>query len=474
MKPEMQLRLGQQLTLTPQLQQAIRLLQLSTLDLQTEIQQALESNMMLEAEEANNTSEQTSSSTTQLSANASSDNATNSTIQTTFDESYQTKVAIRGKRNDMPGDSFEHLHATKTTLRDHLYWQMELAPFTPRDKAIAMAIIDAIAEDGFLQCSLMDILESVYSNEPISLDEVEVVLHQIQNFDPCGVGARNLRECLLRQLQQLPSESPWRDQAMVVLKDHIALLGKRDYEKIMRLTTLSESDFNCVMQLIQKLNPRPGNAINPTQASYVIPDVIVRKQHGKWIAILNDVSMPKLRINTQYAGFIRHARDVADSTLLRNHLQEARWFIKSIQSRNETLLKVAECILEAQHAFFEYGEEAMKPMILQDVAQKVELHESTISRVTTQKYMHTPRGVFELKYFFSSHVSTRSGGECSSTAIRAFIKRFVAAEDRKKPLSDSKIADLLAIQGINVARRTVAKYRESLQIPPSNERKSWV
>lgn len=463
MKQSLQLRLGQQITLTPQLQQAIRLLQLSTLDLHNEIQQALESNMMLETEDA-------SESTGELAQQQ----AIPSSAGPTIDDSYQTKLAIRNKQFDDIDNSLENRQATVTTLRDHLYWQMELTPFTDRDKAIATIIIDAIAEDGFLQCSLMDILEAVSSDDPISLDEVETVLRQVQNFDPCGVGARNLGECLLRQLQQLPEDTPWQQQAITIIQNHIESLGKRDYQKIMRATQLTEADFAQVMALIKQLNPRPGNAINPIQASYIVPDVIVRKHNGKWIAALNEATLPKLRINSQYANFVQNTRNTSDGTLLRNHLQEARWFIKSIQSRNETLLKVAECIIETQQAFFEYGEEAMKPLVLHDVADKVELHESTVSRVTTQKYMHTPRGIFELKYFFSSHVSTRSGGECSSIAIRAFIKRFVAAEDRRKPLSDSKIADLLTGQGINVARRTVAKYRESLQIPPSNERKGWV
>lgn len=469
MKPGLQLRLGQQLTLTPQLQQAIRLLQLSTLELDQVVQQTLDSNIMLEMDENNNAKAET-----QSAADVLHDKSAEIDKFSIFSDASQTKVASRVKRSDFYAMEIEDTQATKTTLRDHLYWQMNLTPFTETDKIIATAIIDAIREDGFLQGSLIDLLESVPSHYAVGLEEIEIVLHQIQNFEPAGIAARNLRECLLLQLRQLPKETPYLQEATAVIMHHTELLGKRDYGKIKRLYDLSDIAFNQVMELIKKLNPRPGNAVNAVEPDYITPDVLVRKQGNEWVALINEDTIPKLRINSEYMGFIERGNKTNDNLLLRNHLYEARWFIKSIQSRYETLLKVAECIVESQQAFFEQGEEAMKPLVLHHVAEKMGLHESTVSRITTQKYMHTPRGIFELKYFFSSHVSTQSGGECSSTAIRALIKKFVAAEDRQKPLSDSRLAQLLASQGLNVARRTVAKYRESLQIPASNERKSWV
>ncbi|RMW07239.1 RNA polymerase sigma-54 factor [Pseudomonas amygdali pv. tabaci] len=308
--------------------------------------------------------------------------------------------------------------------------------------------------------------------DPIELlDEIEAVLHRIQQFEPAGIGARNLSECLLLQLRQLPAKTPWLMEAQRLVTDYIDLLGSRDYGQLMRRMKLKEDELRQVIELVQSLNPRPGSQIESTEAEYVIPDVIVRKDNERWLVELNQESVPRLRVNPQYAGFVRRADTSADNTFMRNQLQEARWFIKSLQSRNETLMKVATQIVEHQRGFLEYGDEAMKPLVLHDIAEAVGMHESTISRVTTQKFMHTPRGIYELKYFFSSHVSTSEGGECSSTAIRAIIKKLVAAENQKKPLSDSKIAGLLEAQGIQVARRTVAKYRESLGIAPSSERK---
>ena len=303
------------------------------------------------------------------------------------------------------------------------------------------------------------------------MDEVEAVLKRIQHFDPIGVASRSVQECLLIQLGQYPETTPWLHEARRILKEHMDLLGNRDYRTLARKMQLKESELKEALDLIQHLEPRPGNSVLQSDSQYVIPDVAVSKKQGKWVVELNPDSMPKIRINETYAAMARNARNSSDSQFIRSHLQEAKWFIKSLESRNETLLKVANCIVEQQQEFFEYGEEAMKPMVLNDVAEAVEMHESTISRVTTQKFMHTPRGIFELKYFFSSHVNTDNGGECSSTAIRALIKKMVAAENPAKPLSDSKIADLLTEQGIMVARRTIAKYRESLSIPPSSQRK---
>jgi RNA polymerase sigma-54 factor len=338
-----------------------------------------------------------------------------------------------------------------------------------------MAILDAIDERGYLTVSLDDILAAVAdpsAPNAVEIDEIEAVLHRIQQFDPPGVAARDLRECLLIQLRQLPEATPSRSDAIVIVRDHIDLLGNRDFANLMRKLKLTENGLKAAIRLIQTLNPHPGGSIDAvSETEYVTPDVIVRRRHNRWTVELNPDATPKLRINTNYAALIRRADSSADNAYLRNHLQEARWFLKSLQSRNETLLKVASCIVEHQREFLEHGPEAMKPMVLRDIAEEVGMHESTISRVTTQKFMHTPRGIFELKYFFSSHVGVAGGGEASSTAIRAMIKKLVSQENPRKPLSDNKIADLLLEQGIEVARRTIAKYRESLNISPSHERK---
>jgi RNA polymerase sigma-54 factor len=339
------------------------------------------------------------------------------------------------------------------------------------DLAIAAALIESINADGYLTVDPQELLEALDDDE-LTLDEVEAVLHRVQSLDPPGVGARNLRECLLIQLRQLsPEEYPLRDLAIAVCERHVEALSKNDLEPIRRDLRIPTAVLGEVIALIRTLHPRPGALIAESQPEYVIPDVFVRKHGGAWTVELNPETTPKLRVNPDYARLIRRADQSEDNTFLKNHLQEARWFIKSLASRNDTIVRVAAKIVELQQDFLEYGDEAMKPMVLRDVAEALELHESTVSRVTTQKYMHTPRGTYEFKYFFSSHVSTASGGECSSTAIRAFIRKLVAAEKPSKPLSDNKIASVLADQGINVARRTVAKYREAMGIPPSNERK---
>ncbi|GDY26499.1 RNA polymerase sigma-54 factor [Agarivorans sp. Toyoura001] len=498
MKASLQLRLGQQLTMTPQLQQAIRLLQLSTLDLQQEIQEALESNPLLEADESHSND---SDATEAKSANEKSTEAESSAdvdssqmeagdainqetvsddlpVDSTWDDIYSASSAPASSSSGSGGgDDNDMLFQGETvdSLQDHMLWQMRLTPFSEVDQAIALAIIDAVDESGYLtqDCEqLLDGLNSSDNNDlDVELDEIEAVLKRIQHFDPVGIAARSLQECLLIQLSRFSPETPWLNEAKDVVSNHIDVLANRDFRLLARKTKLKEDQLREVMRLIHTLEPRPGNAVEPNQAQYVIPDVSVVKRQGRWVVELNPDAMPKLRVNSHYASLSKTS-NATDTQFIRSHLQEAKWFIKSIESRNETLLKVSNCIVHHQQAFFEYGEEAMKPMVLNDVAEAVEMHESTISRVTTQKFMHTPRGIFELKYFFSSHVATDGGGECSSTAIRALIKKLVAAENTSKPLSDSKIADILADQGIKVARRTIAKYRESLAIPPSNQRKS--
>jgi RNA polymerase sigma-54 factor len=494
--------MGQQLTMTPQLQQAIRLLQLSTLDLQQEIQEALDSNPMLEREEDGDdfdNSDPMAESIEKKSETPSNDSPEQSEPDNHYEEPINTVENLEegdwGDRipNELPVDTaWEDIYQTSASslpsndddewdfttrtssgesLQSHLLWQLNLAPMSDTDRLIAATLIDCINPQGYLDETLEEVLESFYPELEIELDEIEVVLHRIQQFEPAGIGARNLRECLLLQLRQLPERTDWLSEAVKLVSDHLDILGGRDYNLLMRRMKLKEDELRQVIDLIQTLNPRPGSQIEAGEPEYVVPDVIVRKHNGRWLVELNQDAMPRLRVNAQYAGFVKRADSSADNTFMRNQLQEARWFIKSLLSRNETLMKVSTQIVEHQRGFFEHGDEAMKPLVLHDIAEAVGMHESTISRVTTQKFMHTPRGIYELKYFFSSHVSTSEGGECSSTAIRAIIKKLVAAENPKKPLSDSKIAGLLEEQGIQVARRTVAKYRESLGIAPSSERK---
>ena len=486
MKPTLQLRLGQSLAMTPQLQQAIRLLQLSTLELQQEIQQALDANPLLEMEESDlmeapqvsddhDAEQETEFDDTQVETSDAMEQANmpeELPMDTTWDEVY---TAGTNQTSGLPSSDDEPVYQGETTetLQDYLLWQMHLTPFGELDQAIALAIIDAIDESGYLTVDLEDIRQAVLADdrEEVEMDEVEAVLKRLQHFDPIGVGSRSVQECLLIQLAQFSPQTPWLTEAKTILQEHMDLLGSRDYRTLARKMQLKENELKEALDLIQQLDPRPGNSVIQSESQYVIPDVAVSKRNGKWVVELNPDAMPRIRINETYASMARHARNSSDSQFIRSHLQEAKWFIKSLESRNDTLLKVANCIVQQQQDFFEYGEEAMKPMVLNDVAEAVEMHESTISRVTTQKFMHTPRGIFELKYFFSSHVNTDNGGECSSTAIRALIKKLVAAENPAKPLSDSKIADLLTEQGIMVARRTIAKYRESLSIPPSSQRK---
>jgi RNA polymerase sigma-54 factor len=484
MKQSLQLRLGQQLTMTPQLQQAIRLLQLSTLDLQLEIQQALESNLMLEVEDEFNTEAEqefeaeTDSEQISIEDQAIGEQSDNLPDElptdSDWEDTYQSSIsdypsATSSPNSDGDRDIFAQNSAPQT-LYDHLLWQLDLTPFSDTDRDIAMAIIDSVDNDGYLKASLEDLRASVDDQE-VELEEVEAVLRRVQCFDPPGVAARNLKECLLIQLQQLPKQTLWLKEAKKLVSEFLDILGNRDYTQLIRKMKLSREDLHEVVTVVQSLQPRPGSIISSESPAYVVPDVFVRKHKGLWVVDLNADIAPKLRVNDYYASLINKAGEKSEMESLKNHLQEARWFIKSLQSRHETLLKVTHAIMQRQSAFLDYGEEAMKPLVLHDIAEELEMHESTISRVTTQKYVHTPRGIFELKYFFSSHVSTNTGGECSSTAIRALIKKLIAAEDRTKPLSDSKIADLLSKQGIKVARRTVAKYRESMTIPPSNERK---
>lgn len=478
MKQGLQLRLSQQLAMTPQLQQAIRLLQLSTLELQQELQQALESNPLLEQtdlhEEIETQEVRENEALDTREALEQKEMPDELPLDTSWDEIY-TAGTPSGTGSDYSSDDELPVYQGETTqsLQDYLMWQVDLTPFSDTDTAIATSIVDAVDEMGYLTVSLEEILESMGDDE-ITIDEVEAVLKRVQRFDPVGVAARDLRDCLLIQLSQYARETPWLVEARLIVSDHLDLLANHDFRSLMRVTRLKEEVLKEAMCLIQSLDPRPGQSIQTSEPEYVIPDILVKKTQGRWTVELNADSIPRLKINQQYAAMGTNARNDSDSQFIRSNLQEAKWLIKSLESRNDTLLRVSRCIVEQQQGFFEHGEEHMKPMVLADIAQVVEMHESTISRVTTQKYLHSPRGIFELKYFFSSHVNTEGGGEASSTAIRALVKKLIAAENPVKPLSDSKLTTMLSAQGIMVARRTVAKYRESLSIPPSNQRKQLV
>ena len=494
MKPSIQLRLGQHLTMTPQLQQAIRLLQLSTLELSQEIQEALESNLMLELEEGQEQAPLNGEESLQALEAAEKESAAaegevpaeNEAIpeELPVDANWEDQYDLPVTRTQAAGSDeqpdFLARESREETLQDYLRWQLNLTPFSEEDREIAAVIIDGINPDGYLELSVEEIVNSI-GDEEVGEEEVLTVLHRVQRFDPPGVAARSPQESLTLQVEQLELETPLRDKTLLLrdktlllLREHFELLASGNKAKLRRNLQLSEEELEGVFGLIRSLNPRPGASISPSGASYVEPDVFVQKKEGRWVVSLNPDCTPKLRVNPVYAALVKRADNSSDNVTLKDHLQEARWFLKSLRSRNETLLRVATKIVEIQQGFFEQGEEAMKPLILKDIADALEMHESTISRVTSNKYMHTPRGVLEFKYFFSSHLSTTSGTDASATATRARIRKLILAEDPKKPLSDNKIAALLSEEGIKVARRTVAKYREAMAIPPSNERKRLV
>lgn len=528
MKQGLQLRVGQHLSMTPQLQQAIKLLQLSSLDLQQEIQQTLCSNPLLElADELDRDNpEQGDDNNDDLAGEnvdplaARDDNfnqapdhtgATDPNESSTdpddppdyssehlgedrdqnipdelpvdarWDDIYQPPApttASSGPATDSA--DFESYHSVTETLQDHLRWQLNLTEMSDTDRDIAETVIDAIDEDGFLSLTVEEIWEGIRQQKPlaghdesIEFDEVVAVLHRIQQFDPAGVGAEDLRDCLLIQLGQFADDTPHLETAVSLSERYLPQIANREYPLLCRELALEPETLRAAIQLIQSLSPRPGDHIRREDTAYIVPDARVQREDGRWLVTLNDETTPKLCINQQYASYVKRGDNSPDNQFLRENLQEARWFLRSLESRNETLLRVTLCIVDMQKDFLERGPEAMKPMVLSDIAERLELHESTISRVTTQKYLDTPQGIYELKYFFSSHVNTEGGGECSSTAIRAMIKKIILGEPAEKPLSDSKLTALLQDRGIQVARRTVAKYRESLGIPSSSDRKRF-
>ena len=462
LKPSLQLRLSQQLKMTPQLQQAIRLLQLPIMDLQTQIQEALDENVMLEVDEAAAALEAALEEAEERSEEPSvpdiGDSDWNDTQRTGPSE---TPMAYESR------DQTDYADRSEDTLKDHLLWQLELGNLDARTTAIGQAIIDGINEDGYLTDEMEEIQATLAPDIDATAEEIEVVLELVQQLDPAGVGARSVSECVLLQLQQLDPNTPGLALAQTTAREHLELVAEHQFTTLKRRLDASDEELADALVLVRACHPRPGSSINAPAADYVVPDVYVRCTDGTWIVELNTSIAPQLKVNQSYAGSL--GRD-GEYDVLRTQLQEARWLIRSLEIRNETLLKVATTIVERQVEFLEHGEEYMRPMILKDIAESIEMHESTVSRVTTNKYMHTPRGVFELRYFFSSHLSSEDG-EQSSTAVRAKIRKLIGGEKPEKPLSDNQIAKILSDAGIHVARRTVAKYREGMRIPSSSERK---
>ena len=479
MKQSLQLRLSQHLALTPQLQQSIRLLQLSSLELGQELEQILQENPLLErgSEEDAVTLTYTGSdgttADTEVSAPAETSEVSDS-AETDFSsvESERWDKVSSGNASSDDDNEYMFQEPDAPTLREHLLEQLRLMPLSEHDQALAGVLVDAINEDGYLDQSLEELAEMLPAELEIDPLELQTALKLVQHLDPLGVGARNLAECLELQLLGQPEDTPQRDLALLIVRNHLPLLATRDYARLKKTLRCDDESLRMAQLLITRLDPRPGSGFSRIEADhYVQPEVTVKKVKGLWVATLNNEAVPKLRINRMYADILTRNRDNS-SQYLTTQMQEAKWVIKNIQQRFATILRVSQAIVDRQRNFFEHGDVAMRPMVLREIADELGLHESTISRVTTRKYMLTPSGVYELKYFFGSHVATESGGACSATAIRALIKQFVAAEEPRKPLSDNQIADILGQQGIVVARRTIAKYRESLQIPAANQRKT--
>ncbi len=459
LKPSLQLKLGQTLTMTPQLQQAIRLLQLPVLDLNAQIQEALEENIMLEMEDLPDLPRTEAETTAEVE-----------TIKA--DDMWQTRSAERVQDGGWNGEGrpvSEFADESGQSLREHLLWQLEMEHFTPREVVIGEALVDSINDDGYLTADLADICANLDIQSEVTDAEIERTLTKIQRLDPIGVGARSISECIILQLSQLDWKTRGLQLAIDIAADHLDLVASRDYGELRRGLRTTEDELHEALALVRGCNPKPGLAVSPAAAEYVIPDVFVRKIDNRWQVEISPTGVPRLSVNQQYAKLLRGS---SEHSVLKSQLQEARWLIRSLEIRNDTLLKVATSIVARQTQFLEHGDEAMKPMVLRDIAEEIGMHESTISRVTTNKYMHTPRGVFEFKHFFSSHLASASGEDQSSTSVRAKIRKLIGAENPAKPLSDSKITNLLKDEGISVARRTVAKYREAMNIPSSSDRRS--
>ena len=475
MKHSLQLRLSQHLTLTPQLQQSIRLLQLSTLELNQELDRFLQENPLLERDDGIPgqplaAPEMRASGAGDTSpAPADGDGAGAEPENVEFNAS--DDGLFGGVRDDAEDGDFPQIAADTPTLRVHLLSQLSFTNLSQRDRRLVALLIDSLDDEGYLANDIPELLAMLPEELAIEPEELQVALMQLHNFEPAGLGARSLSECLALQLAALPECTPYRNQALEVVRNHLEALAARDFTKLKKALRCDDSCLRAVQKLITGLNPKPGRDFSSEETRYIVPDVVVRKVKGVWVASLNPEAMPRLRVNRLYADILSRNRH-AGSQQLASQLQEAKWLIKNVQQRFDTILRVAQAIVDRQRYFFEHGEVAMRPLVLREIAETLDLHESTVSRVTTHKYMHTPRGIFELKYFFGSHVTTEAGGAASSTAIRALIKQLVSAENSRKPLSDSQISEILGQQGIVVARRTIAKYRESLQISPGNLRKT--
>jgi RNA polymerase sigma-54 factor len=480
MKHSLQLRLTQHLTLTPQLQQSIRLLQLSTLELNQELERFLQDNPLLERDDETQDAPpsspgeifaDTAATPTRETDESPAEPSTSGELDGALLSGFEDERYGAGLREDDDDSDFPQLPAGIPSLREHLLAQTGFTAMPERDRTLIGLIIDALDDAGFITQDLEEIAQMLPPELGVELDELLIALRHLQNLDPPGVGARNLRECLELQLRAMPEDTPYRAEAIDIVRHHLELLAARDFQKLKKALHCDDSALRAIQKLITSLNPRPGAAFAGEEARYIVPDVVVKKLKGVWLASLNPDAVPRLRINRMYSQILSRNRD-ASAQQLATQLQEAKWLIKNVQQRFETILRVSQAIVDRQRHFFEHGEVAMRPLVLREIAQILDLHESTVSRVTTQKFMLTPRGIFELKYFFGSHVATETGGACSATAIRALIKQLVSAENTKKPLSDSQLSEILGQQGIVVARRTVAKYRESLQILPVNLRKS--
>lgn len=487
----LEVRIGQSLSMTPQLQQAIRLLQLSSIELQEEVQQALEENPLLQLAEDDYSPEGNSEKNTQEAEPASDEKTTETAASETssmeseipedmnidadWSDVYDTRPASSSDSEpDSQGFLENQSGSGSEDLQTHLLWQVNMSNLSNIDKRIAETIIQSLDGAGYLCESPEDILASLDQEWLIEIEDVQAVLTFVQHLDPVGVAARNLGECLLLQLKQLRPQTSLHLKAIKLVNLQLDLLEKRNYKEIKRRLKIDQKTLEDIISLLRTLQPKPGNAFSDATNDYIVPDVYVHKIHGKWVATLNARVTPAIEVNQIYADMAGQAKSRADKLYFKENLQQARWLIRSIDSRNTTILNVARTIVEYQSAFMHYGEQAMKPLILRDIAEELEMHESTISRVTSNKYIHTPQGIFELKYFFSSQLETDAGASCSSTAIRAMIKQLISGENSSSPLSDSKLTLMLKEQGINVARRTVAKYREAMSIPSSHERKTLV
>ena len=478
MKHSLQLRQSQQLMLTPQLQQAIKLLQLSTLEINQETARLLDENPFLEREDDNTNQTYSGNSSTDTPAPASSTdgNGAMTESESRKDDSNEWpepsfSSSSSSSSPDDEDDGYSEVAAEKPSMREHLLWELNMSQMDSRDKKIVGLLIDALDENAYLSQPLEEIAELLPPELDITLDDLETALVQLQYLDAPGIGARNLSECLALQLRAMPEDIPGRDLALALVSQHLDLLAARDFNKLKKALRCDDDALRCAQDLIVHLQPKPGSAFEHRAADYVVPDVLVERHGGIWRARLNPEAMPRLRINQVYANILQQ-RNEKNAQEMAGQLQEARWFIKNLQQRFETILRVSQAIVERQRQFFEHGDIAMRPLVLREIAEQLELHESTISRVTTQKFMLTPRGIYEFKYFFGSGLATEAGGACSSTAIRALIKQLVSEEDAKHPLTDSRMSEILAQQGILVARRTVAKYREGMNILPVNLRKS--